>query len=318
MGDSSEFELSLDADSDDFELQLNTDSSDEIDIGGMPKDKSGKPRAGESGVNLGRPADSGISLEKKGGKDQQPLLAGDDSDSDDFELSLEPAGPVSSSKLSGPKSGKTPITSDSDSDFVLTLDDSSFESSSLEAAALGEDNEQKGDIFETDFEIPPMADESGSEAVAVEGEDVDVEQSDFELALNESDVVAEEETGSQVVVLEDEGEASAEDVDLANVETDEEVQSVSAVMKGVKGRKHRDEEEEEEEAVSAPAGAYVPVPWGPVPGILLLLAFPIFIIGGLMGYDLLHTMWGYSQPNKPSAPLTRGVADMLGMEVKDQ
>ncbi|MBY0512989.1 MAG: helix-turn-helix domain-containing protein, partial [Gemmataceae bacterium] len=66
-GDSSEFELSLDSDSDDFEIQLNTDSSDEVDLGSLPKAKGGSGRkGGESGINLRDPADSGISLEKKG------------------------------------------------------------------------------------------------------------------------------------------------------------------------------------------------------------------------------------------------------------
>ena len=60
-GDSSEFELSLDADSDDFELQLNTDSSDEVDLGSSPVDAG---RGGKSGINLKSPGDSGVSLEK--------------------------------------------------------------------------------------------------------------------------------------------------------------------------------------------------------------------------------------------------------------
>src|SRR5207253_7846866 len=139
-------------------------------------------------------------------------------------------GGGSGSTRGGPKSGgkaAPPVTSDSDSEFELTLDDSSGGGSSLEHAAL--EGEDKNDIFETDFEIPPMSDESGSEAVAVES-DTDLEgQSD--LALEEGDAVAEEESGSQVVLLEDEpsapavkgrkgkkAAAEAGDVDLADVE----------------------------------------------------------------------------------------------------
>src|SRR5262249_55930757 len=114
VGDSSEFELSLDADSSDFDLQMNAhDSSDEVALGEMPKAPkagSGK-RAGEGGINLRSPADSGISLEKNKGK----APAGDDVD---FELSLE--GPMpggSGAKIGGPKSGpksgkNKPVTSD--------------------------------------------------------------------------------------------------------------------------------------------------------------------------------------------------------------
>ncbi|MDB5311422.1 MAG: hypothetical protein JWO38_5624 [Gemmataceae bacterium] len=355
-GDSSEFELSLDADSDDFELQLNTDSSDEVDLGSSPVEEAGN-KAGKSGINLRDPADSGVSLEKgKKGDSARTLAkksdssgkniakkadsgknvakkAETDSDSDvDFELSLEPEGGAgaSAAKLGGPRSGgKVPATSDSDSEFELTLDDSG-EGSSLEAAAL-EGEESKGDIFETDFEIPPMTDESGSEAVALES-DTDLEaDGSGEMALDEGDVVAEEETGSQVVVLEDEPDAApatprsrrkpakaedAEDVDLADIGAEEEAgESASAALRGVKAR-HREEDEEEAETV--PSARAAPAPWGPLPALILFPAFVLVIIGGLMGYELLHTMMGYQQPRKPAAPIVRGMAKSLDMELKDQ
>ncbi|HEY3788247.1 MAG TPA: hypothetical protein VGL71_05290, partial [Urbifossiella sp.] len=359
-GDSSEFELSLDADSDDFELQLNTDSSDEVDLGSSPMEEAGG-RAGKSGINLKTPGDSGVSLEKskkpdsgkglkksdsdKGlkkpdsGKNlakkpdsgkglKKPAPKADDSDSDvDFELSLEPEPGMSSGKLggkAGPRSGKIPITSDSDSEFELTLDDSS-EGSSLEAAAM-DSEESKGDIFETDFEIPPMTDESGSEAVALES-DTDLEHTPSEdMALDESDVVAEEETGSQVVVLEDEPDASPRarkkgkqaeedegDVDLADVE--EESASASAVLRGVKSRR---QDEDEDEETTIPSGRAAPRPWGPLPAIILFPALLVVTLSGIMGYELLHTMTGYQQARKPAAPLVRGIAKAFDMELKDQ
>jgi hypothetical protein len=312
-GDSSEFELSLDADSDDFELQLNTDTSDEVDLGAMPQAKAGgKPKAGESGINLRDPADSGISLEKKNKGKPKPK-APDDS-SDDFELSLDPGPGASSAKLTGPRSGKSnkaePVTSDSDSEFELTLDDSGG-SSSLEHAALDSEDGDKNDIFETDFEIPPMSDESGSEAVALES-DTDLESSD-EMALNDSDMVSDDDTGSQVVMLEDEAAVSVDDsVDLVDVEDEE--AGIGAALKGVKGRRRHDEEEEEPVTV----GPSKAVPWGVWPSVFLFPAFVLVIIGGLIGFELLHTMWGYQQPKKPSTPIVRGIAKTLDMEVKDQ
>jgi hypothetical protein len=335
-GDSSEFELSLDADSDDFELQLNTDSSDEVDLGSSPVDES-TGRAGKSGINLKSPGDSGVSLEKgrksdsgrslkKPGSDKslkKPPKPDTDSDSDvDFELSLEAEPSTSSGRLAkGPKSGKLPVTSDSDSEFELTLDDSG-EGSSLEAAAMAGE-ESKGDIFETDFEIPPMTDESGSEAVALES-DTDLEHTP-EMALEEGDVVAEEETGSQVVVLEDEEEGPVArsgrkmkrpvveegDVDLADVEEDD----ASAALAGVRARRH---DEDEEEVVTVASGRAAPRPWGPVPAIILFPALLVITLGGLMGFELLHTMMGYQQPRKPAAPLVRGMAKTFDMELKDQ
>ncbi len=334
-GDSSEFELSLDADSDDFELKLNTEISDEVDIGEMPGEKEGSSsrRASESGILSRKPADSGISLEKgklekgKGKEPEKPRTgpsapAEDSSDSDvDFELTLDSAAAVSGTRLGGPKS-KKPLTSNSDSEFELSLDDVE---SSLEAAALASDDVKSGaagDIFETDFEIPPMED-SDSEAVALESGDSDTEvaDSDFEVQLDEGESAEKDSSTSEVVLLEDEEEAAPAksrravevveegDVDLAEVEDED---SVAGALMGVSPK--ADEEEEEEE----PVGAYRPVPWGPIPALFLLPALLFVLVGGLMSYELLQTMWGYQQPKKPTAPLLRAIASNLDMELKDQ
>jgi hypothetical protein len=326
--DSSEFELSLDADSD-FEMQMNP-GADEVEIGTLPKDKAA--RGSKSGINLRDPADSGIPLDK--GKEEAKAKEGDDSSGSepDFELSLDSSAAASSSRLGAPKSGKLVLDSDSDSEFELTLDDSG--GSSLEQAALGAEQEElsaadKGDIFETDFEIPPM-EESGSEAVPAES-DTDVEGSDF---VPDSDVVSDEPSESEVVLLGDEDEAEAatkttnklkgkkkgkKDEEEAG---DEEDASASKVLKGVKPKKRGAEEDEEEEEEAAAAGATVverpTKPWGVVPALLLGPTALVVLLGAIMGYELLNTMWGYQQPRKPAAPLVRGVADTFGMELRDQ
>lgn len=344
-GDSSEFELSLDADSDDFELKLNTDTSDEVALGEMPKDAPGGSgrRAGESGILSRKPNDSGVSLEKgkgsgKGKAAPPPAKEDSSSDSDvDFELTLDSSAAVSGTKLGGLKGKK--IDTGSDSEFELTLDDSG--DSGLEHAALGGDASEagKGDIFETDFEIPPM-EESGSEAVALESSDTDLEKSDIDVSLDDSDseVTADDsESGSEVVLLEDEEEtapvakkgkgkpgkakkvADVEDegdVDLADVEETEDDESAAGALKGARAK--RADEEDEEEAAAVPAGAYRPVPWGVVPALFLFPALILTLVGGLMAYELLQTMWGYQQPRKPAAPLTREIAKALDMELKDQ
>jgi hypothetical protein len=334
-GDSSEFELSLDADSDDFELKLNTEASDEVALGAVPKDTTGGgKRSGESGINLRDPADSGISLEKGKGKDDdkaaKPGAAKTDSDSDvDFELTLDSSSAASAVKLSGMK-GKA-VDPDSDSEFELTLDDSG--GSSIEHAALGaaEAEAEKGDIFETDFEIPPMeAADSGSEAVALES-DTDLERSDSDVESADSDLVTDDTSGSEVVLLEDEGEApkarakgkpgrgrkdDEADVDLADME--EEESSVSKALKGAKGRRRDEDDEDDEEAAPVGAGASRPVAWGAFPGVFLLLTFPLMLVGGLIAYELLQTMWGYQQPRKPAAPLVRELAKTFDMPLADQ
>jgi hypothetical protein len=334
VADSSEFELSLDADSDDFELQMNADGSseDEVELGTLPKDpRAGK--GGKSGINLRDPADSGISLEKNKGKGKGKEAKAEDSDASDvdFELSLDSSAVPSSSKLGAPKSGKLILDSDSSSEFELTLDDSS--GGSVERAALGEAAEaaaDKGDIFETDFEIPPMPDESGSDAVPVS--DTDLEKSDFELEMDPGEA-AEDASESEVVLLEDEPQA---DVDVADDDVDAETAAPKAKAK-VKPRKKPDVDladedasaskvlkgvkDEDEDADAVPAGAIVErptKPWGVLPVIFLLPSFVVLFAGALMGYELLQTMWGYQQPRKPTAPITRGIADLFDMKLNDQ
>jgi hypothetical protein len=340
--DSSEFELSLDADSDDFEMQMSAEG-DEVDLGSMPKEKSGASsgRGGKSGINLHDPADSGIVLEKKdeeakkdGSKD------GSSSDSEpDFELSLDSSAAPSNTKLGAPKSGKLVLDADSDSEFELTLDDSG--GSSIEHAALesaeSEESADKGDIFETDFEIPPMPDESGSEAVALES-DTDLEKSDF-VTDESSDVVTDEPSESEVVLLGDEDEAPAgrssaklkgkgkkaastseADVDVEVATDDEEDASASKVLKGVKGKRRGEEDEDEDEAV-APGATIVErptKPWGVLPALFLAPTLLVVLVGVLMGYEMLNTMWGYQQPRKPAAPIIRGIASNFDMELRDQ
>ena len=51
---------------------------------------------------------------------------------------------------------------------------------------------------------------------------------------------------------------------------------------------------------------------------MLMPALVITLVGGLMGFELLRTMWGYQQPRKPAAPLVKALASQLDMEIKDQ
>src|SRR5205823_1319722 len=111
---SSEFELSLEADSDEFELSLAPDSSEEVALGEAQVAPTGS-KSGQSGINLNRPADSGVSLEKRKKGDDEEI---------DFELSLEtPGSGASGKKSSSGKLGKKKLDADSDSEFELTLEE---------------------------------------------------------------------------------------------------------------------------------------------------------------------------------------------------
>ncbi|GIW83582.1 MAG: hypothetical protein KatS3mg106_095 [Gemmataceae bacterium] len=300
--DSSEFELSLDSDSDDFQLNLNADASDEVKLG---QEAPASPARGASGINLRQPADSGISLEKDSAASPEPAQVKPSDEELDFELTLDSNTAASGIKLSGLTS-KPSMTSDSDSEFELTLDDSSGSRASMEHAVLeelgeivepgGEEKESKGDIFETDFEVPPLEESgSASEAVALET-DTDIAEGEL------SEVVVEETSEEQL--------AEAE-VDLAEAEL-EEGPSASQALRGVPTTLP------EEELATVAAAPYQPVPWGPLPAILLLMALPFMFLGALMSYQAVETMVGYQQPQKPVAPLLRSVASTLDMELKDQ
>src|SRR5262249_50888665 len=250
--DSSEFELTLDADSDEFELSLAPDSSEEVALGERPANApAGK--SGNSGINLNRPTDSGVSLEKRKKPDEEEV---------DFELSLETPGSGSSRKKLGGSGSK--LKPDSDSEFELTLEEPSDLGVEGTADAPAR---KKGGIFEaTDFEIPAVEDDSASEAVSLEESDTDLESSDFDLALDEADASAEEESASEVVALEDapKGRAKRKRVDddddgAVDLGDDlEEGPSASKALRGVRREEVEDDDDyevseaAEEEVVAAP------------------------------------------------------------------
>lgn len=325
--DSSEFELSLDADSDDFELSMMPDSSEEVSLGGDPLEL--KDAAGQSGINLNKPADSGVSLESKGGKSgknlggksgkmPKPVSPPESDDEIDFELSIDSTG-ASSNRLKNKPQG------DSSSEFELSLEEPSDLSLDLDSSGVGN---KKGDIFEaTDFEIPALEDDSASEAISLDDADTDLESSEFDLAIDEEGMVADDESASEVVSIDEEEVQSKKKkirklkggdsgVDFDDVEEDE---SASRVLAGVKRGADDDDGEEYEVSESSedgvrPAGYAAPTSWGSLPAILMMPTMLVLFIGSLMAYELLHGMWGYQQSVKPTTPLINTFADVLGMK----
>jgi len=277
----------------------------------------GSKKSGSSGINLNRPTDSGVSLEKKKKADDEEI---------DFELSLDaPGSGASSKKLS---SGK--LKQDSDSEFELTLEEPSDVSGSAEAAAAKSSGstpsgEKKGDIFEaTDFDIPALEDESASEAVSLDEADTDLESSDFDLALDEADVSADEESGSEVVALDEPAKKKVkrrggEDaVDLGDVEL-EEGPSASKALRGVRRPRDDDDEDyevrevEDEEGRAAEVVA-APTNWGPWPAILMAPTVLFMFLGTIMAFEMLHSTWGYQQANQPTTPLVNFFANTAGLK----
>jgi excisionase family DNA binding protein len=253
----------LDLGSDEFQLELAEDSA--VGLGDLPPAK-GK----SSGINLQDPADSGISLE-------QGEASGEEIE---FELSLDDS---STPKPAPAGSG------DSDSEFELTIDESGGLAPLEEEAPVAAEDEK--DIFETDFEVPALEEESGSQAVALDESDSDLESSDFDLALSDADMVAEEESGSQVVALDDdEADEGAATVQRPRqrrgtmvLEEDE-----APIDEMEPGGEVLVEEEEEE---YAPAAAPAPE-WSPLAVIPMIPAALILVLMGIMGFELIQGMTG--------------------------
>jgi hypothetical protein len=274
--------------SDEFSLEV-TDDAD-IGIGDMPTPNEGDPA---SGINLVHPADGGISLEEGAG------------DAVDFELGLDEVHQHTPKPASSPshKDSEFELSLDADSDagtadsseFELTLDDSGGLAPLEEEPAAGEDK----DIFETDFEVPALDDESGSQALALdESAEGELESSDFDLTLGgDEEGAVDEESGSQVVALEDEGEVS---------ELGEEEPAFDQF------EAEGEEEPVEEEEPAVYEKALPTAPWGALPVIFMLPCVIVLFLVSVMGFELVQSVAGH----KPPGMLTKAIGGMLGQNLK--
>jgi excisionase family DNA binding protein len=368
---SSDFDLTPASAQDQSPVELGSDempapADDEVSLGELTGS------GGESGINLQDPVDSGISLEQGSSEEiefELSLDAGttpkpaaskpgpesvEDSDSEfeltlddssgdmpaaeeegvaaesssEFELSLDDSGSDSGLEPAG---GSSPVDSDSDSEFELTLDDSSGNLPAIEEEGAGTDDK---DIFETDFEVPALDDESGSQAVALEDSDTDLESSDFDLALDDEDASSDEESGSQVVALEEDSDVDEGAETIARPRRQrgapllEEQEAEDLLEEDMDfgeigpGAEAEAEEEEEEVAPRGAVGAAVapakPAEWGALPTLVMLPCVIVMFLVGLMGYELIHTMWGYHQSTPVSSTLLKPLAEMFGSKLPDE
>jgi excisionase family DNA binding protein len=276
------------------ETQLRPADEDEVSLGDLeiPSDLTGA----SSGINLHSPADSGINLAGSSDSSDESL---------EFELSLDEKN--ATPKPEAAKAEAAKAEEDSSGEFELTLDEGGL-------APLEEEHAQaeggEKDIFETDFDMPALDEESGSEAVALEEADTDLESSDFDLTLGE------EESGSQVVALDEE-------------EADE---GAATVARGARGRRAladedlgdlevaEDLEEEDEELAPrrvAAAAAAAPAEWGALPFAFLAPTAIVMFLTCLMSYELIHGMWGYRQGAKPSGPVIKMVAGLFSEKIPE-
>jgi hypothetical protein len=158
----------------------------------------------------------------------------------------------------------------------------------------------------------PALEESSSEAVALEESDTALESSDFDLS------VGDEDSGSQVVALEDEEgvdeeAATAARPALTDEEVDEEPGEVDELLAEDDLVTAPDEEGEE---TGAPVVAGAPASWGILPAAVMVPCTIFMIVVCLMSFELIHSMWSYRQPSQSSSFVTKGVAKLFGVDVE--
>ncbi len=298
-------EKSSSSDEDDFELSLDaglTPAPAPASSSGPKSDSdfelsldAGMTPAPTSASSSGMKSDSDFELSLDAGMTPAPSQeAGSDSDSEDFELSLDAEG------TPRPTSGSD-AADESESEFELTLNDSDG------AAPLDEstDAEQERDIFETDFDVPAIDEESGG--AALEG-DTDLGSSDFDLEVDAEDVESDDMSKSQVVALADEEEPDDSSSQVMALD-DEEGNLVSAADEddNLVPAGAYDDEEDDATARQAPAEAK----WGAIPALLLLPCVLVMFVVGVMGYEMIRGMWGYQHNKKVYSPIVNTVERWL-------
>jgi hypothetical protein len=238
-------------------LDLSGRSKDEVDLGGVAQSPA---QGGSMRAKLPEMAD----------------------ESSTFELNLEPSSEEMAAIPRTPRPARSP--KDTSSEFDLSLQVPKESSSDFE---LSVDDSSSGSMSALESSIPE--DSSGSRTAKIPTEDVQVgEDSDFELALDDDSAVVDE-TGSEVVVIEDE-----------HTPTDVMAGSAAALAGRAAGRRRRDEEEavvepyeEGEEELVAPARASE---WGWI-SMVHLPTVLIMLFTGFMLFEMVRSIAGYETRN---------------------
>jgi hypothetical protein len=288
---STDFDLSpsagAQAGSSEFELE---EESESTDLGDMSLELSAEDLAAgqeenmvDTGLSFGGDEDMSLMLENTPKPAPRQDLA-PPSDSE-FELSLEDG--------TGSMAG--------DSEFELTLDDGSAGGEPLQSKAEGEH------IFDSDFEVPAL-DESGSEVATI---DTDLESSDFDLALDESDAIVDDESASQVIALdEDEQTFDGEVEELVEEGDDLDQQGFDTLEDPGELQEIEDENAPVREVV---VEKFIePAPWGVIPVVFMLPCAVVTIVLGIMGYEMVQSSNGF----RPAGPVTKMVAGLFGKDLK--
>ena len=235
------------------------------------------------------------------------------------ETGIAPAPPDSSDITLSPGGSGIGVTSPADSGISLEqpIDlvqssstdlgaDSSGSSSGEKTATLAAQGDS-GDIFETDFEVPLLADSGKRRGPAVTDHTEITADSDFELGMEKPR--RGRDSSSQVIALEGEDEIDESAATALGEHS-------AATLKAERALEA--EEEEAAEELGLPPGvlaadvsaAAMPVvraaaeaEWGAL-WVSLLGVTAVFVsLGGMMMYDLIRNMWSWHGPNPVSSQM---------------
>jgi excisionase family DNA binding protein len=299
-------------------ISLEDDVSNEFDLS-LEVDATPRPSPSQPVEDSGSDFDLSPSTPKPG--QSMPV-----EESGEFDLSLDSSAdaPIEAAQddsafdlnLEGSDEGTA--IGESDSEFELTLDDSgNLEVQEEEAPQVKKKKtvaKKKGDdqdIFESDFDVPQL--DASDEATVADSE---LESSDFDLALDDSELAQDEESGSQVVALDEEDADTVADSDAGaavvdDVDVEEESSDFADLDQDVEVEDDVEVEEDAETKVRVKTEIVEkliePAPWGILPVIFMLPCVIIMFFVALIGFEMVQSTAGA----KPPGPLTVGLAEML-------
>lgn len=296
------------------------DSDSEFELALSPDDSSGEMSALEESSEFELTLDAG---DAPGAGPVRKTITAAGASSSEFELTLD-SGDESSSEFELTIDASTEAEAapelTSDSEFELQLDETGLESSSEFELTIDDDLQlvpeedatpqgPMDDALQTDLDDAPLLEEdTGSDVMALE-EDTGLEDSDFDIQIDSE----EEESSSAVVALEEEEfdlgeeEPAVGDKGLGFEDDFGELGEYGAGEVAVA------EDEEavvvEREPVIIERDVYA-APWSAWPVIVMLPCVVVMFFIGLMGFELVQSVNGYQEPGT----ITKAIGNLIGID----
>lgn len=246
-----------------------------------------------SGVNLESPSDKGMELDHLTESSEEELA---------FDLEVDENAPGNTPP---PQAAGSEV--DSSSEFELTLDE--------DPGLAPLEGDQGEAVVRTDMVLPlQQSEDSGSEELALESgssSDINLDTSDFELALDEEGAAVGEDSGSEVIVIDegaDEGEATAvrpQALEALEGEIEEAVGEDEELV-----IEEAAEDEQLEPVAVGPAVEAPPAEWGWWSLVHLPTTIILLFVGFLL-FEMLRSIWSYSEPTAVGSKVFEMFSNMM-------